>query len=127
MVPGQPPSVNHTHVSALELRRDGTTAQKRVKVQRAAEYIRLVWLSVLEVKPRGWSAPPYEPEKGHGMIVIDIWLFLRGEVDADNTLKCLMDGVKHALGVDDNRFLPRFQGKSTKNREARVEMAIYPQ
>lgn len=126
LVPGQPPSVNHTHVNAFLDRADGTQARKRVKGARAAEYIKLVWGSVLEMKPRGWTAPPYEPKEGKGMIVINIWLFLRGEVDADNTLKCLMDGVKLGLGVDDKRFLPRFQHKSTGNRQARVELEIVP-
>ena len=124
VIPGQPPSVNHTHKDALIQRRDGTTTRKRIKVPEAAEYIKNVWGSVLEARPRGWAPPVYLPKEGRGLIFVDIRLYLARDVDADNTAKCLMDGVKLALGIDDDQLLPRYQHKIVGVEKPRVELVV---
>lgn len=63
-----------------------------------------------------------------GFIVVEYRYFLGRDIDCDNVMKLVDDGVELALGVDDKWLLPRAMSKVTGLRppERRLELTLYP-
>ena len=131
LVPGQPPSVNHTYKPVIFPRKDrsgrtiydqsgrvvnriGMAKQKDV-VAYQNDVIRLARVS----RPSGW-------EPSGAWIRVRYRFFLKRKVDCDNALKALNDALAMAIGVDDNLFLPCVESKSINGKEKypRVEVEI---
>ncbi len=120
-VSGQPPSVNR--LTELHLIR-GT--RQRAWSDEFYAYRDMVARLVQQAKPKAWVMPHYRPKEGKGLLIIEIDLQLKRDIDCDNILKPLLDGVKTGLGThvvegrkgprvvpiyDDAGFLPRFVRK----------------
>ena len=135
-IPGQPPSVNRL----TELHNVRGVRQKAWSAE-FYEYRDLVTSLVQRAMPRGYVLPAYLPKQGTGMLVIEIWLLLARDMDCDNILKPLLDGVKLGLGTkvvttrrkgphlvpiyDDAGFLPRFIAKRSGVKDPQVYMRIW--
>lgn len=134
-IPGQPPSVNElrSHIVGKNYRPAWSDA--------FYAYRNEVCTLVQIAKPRDWRPPEYRPKLGEGMLVIEIALELDRDMDADNILKPLLDGVKYGLGTmvvyarksgnprvapiyDDSGFLPRFLSKKTGVKKPQVHLTI---
>lgn len=107
VVPGDPPSVNHTY------RYHYGRVSKDAAV---ATYQMVVANAVRNARPKDWSPPE--------QIRIRYWMRVHGRIDADNALKALNDAIAHGLGVNDACFLPCVMEKSTGNRHPYVEVEI---
>lgn len=136
VIPGQPPSINRLH----ELHTIRGMRQRAWSAEFYA-YRDMVSRMVEQAKPRDWKPPEYLPKQGLGLLVIEIDLHLKHDLDADNILKPLIDGIKVGLGThvvyarkskiprvapvyDDSGFLPRFMSKRTSAKVPRVELMI---
>jgi Holliday junction resolvase RusA-like endonuclease len=135
-IPGQPPTTNNQHV--LRDRRGG------LKVRGWSDdyyaYRDKVAQLVQQAKPRRLVLPDYRPRLGQGQLVIEIDLELTRDMDCDNMLKPLLDGIKIGLGTepkrsrtgtmwiapiyDDAGFLPRFMSKRVVRDEPRVILTL---
>jgi Holliday junction resolvase RusA-like endonuclease len=115
-VPGQPPSVNHSYKIVRLRRRDGTSYQRFGKISKVADYQEMVAYMARAAQPMGWV-----PE---GLIRVRYWMYVSRDIDCDNVLKAINDGLKWGLGVDDKRFLPCVVEKHTKEKEPRVEIEV---
>lgn len=114
---GQPPSVNHSYQLIRLRRKDGSSYQRLGKLAKVANYQEYVRLVALQARPKAWE--PTEP-----MIRIRYWMHVQRDIDCDNVLKAINDGLKWALDIDDRRFLPCVVEKTTKNKNPRVEVEI---
>lgn len=101
-VPGQPLSWNEAYRIGVRYRPGSRGGQYRtiIKTDEAVAYTDAVTMIAKTAKPSHW--PNYDR-----LIVVELRLYLGRSVDADNTMKMIMDGLKAALGVDDKWFLPR--------------------
>jgi len=115
-VPGQPPSVNHSYRVIRLRRKDGSTYQRLGKISKVADYQEMVAYLARAARPSSW-----EPE---GLIRVRYWMFVKRDIDCDNVLKAINDGLKWALDIDDKRFLPCVVDKTTKVAEPHVEIEV---
>lgn len=118
VLPGQPPTVNKMYANRKAVDRRGRVYQARVKVPEAAAYQEMATLIIRTAMPSGW--------KPTGFVWINLELFLQKDIDADNTLKAILDSVERATGVNDRWFLPCVKMKTwgVPPRSARVELLI---
>jgi Holliday junction resolvase RusA-like endonuclease len=65
-----------------------------------------------------WSCKP------DTMLVVDVWIYVKRTIDADNILKLTLDAVAGGLGVNDARFLPRVWELKKKCDEEKVVLKI---
>ena len=121
-VPGQPLSWNEAYRIGVRNRPGPRGGQYRtiIKTDEAVAYTDSVTWIARAAKPSGW--PTHDR-----LLVIELRLFLGRPVDADNTMKMIMDGLKAALGVDDKWYLPRamFSVWGLRPAERRVEVQVY--
>lgn len=115
-IPGQPPSVNHSYRIIRLRRKDGSTYQRLGKMEKVASYQEEVAYRARLARPKGW-----EPE---GLIRVRYWFHVKRDIDCDNSLKAINDGLKWALDIDDKRFLPCVVDKVTKVKEPRVDIEV---
>lgn len=129
-IPGQPLSINDQRETHL------IRGVRRIAWSDAFyAYRDMVAREVQAVRPRHWRAPEYLPKLGTGLLVIELDLCLSNDMDCDNLLKPLLDGVKVGLGTqiartrtgrmvlkpvfDDIGFLPRFMSKRVVGRKGK--------
>jgi Holliday junction resolvase RusA-like endonuclease len=119
VVPGAPPSVNHSYKPVRIRKDDGRTVMRMAKHSSVLEYQVLVAHLTKLAKPRGW-----EPTEEY--IRLTYRFFLQRSIDSDNAMKALNDGIAGALGVNDKRFLPCVISMevSAKQANPRVEVEI---
>lgn len=128
-IPGQPVSWNAAYRIGVGVRTgsrgrirlrgdDPATFRKIIKTDEAVAYTNMVATLARAARPSRWS-----PE---GFVVIEYRLFLGRDVDADNVMKLVDDGLELATGVDDKWFLPRAISKQwgLRPNERRVELLI---
>lgn len=137
-IPGQPLTINDQH----ELHWIGGRPRRSWSRVFYA-YRDTVAVLVQQAKPRDWEPPLYQPKLGKGLLVVEIDMLLTRDIDCDNTLKPLLDGLKVGLGTkvartrtgkprvvpafDDDGFLPRFMSKQViKNAEPVVTLTLRP-
>lgn len=116
VVPGQPVSWNQAYeIGKVPRTRDHgrlvvdkwgrpLEARKIVKTDAAKVYTETVIRLAAEARPSHWR-----PE---GFIVVEFHYFLGRDVDCDNVMKLVNDGLKAAIEVDDRWFLPRAMSKT---------------
>jgi len=117
-VPGQPPSLNHSYQIIRLRRKNGSTYQRLGKIQKVENYQQEVAFLARQTRPKGW-----EPRPG-AFIRIKYWMHVGRDIDCDNVLKAINDGLKWGLNVDDKRFLPYVVTKTTKNKNPHVEIEV---
>lgn len=123
MIPGQPPSVNHSYKPVM-IQRYTASGQRYSRIGMAKQTAVLDYQTgVVRItqtsKPAGWR-PVGE------YIRITYAFFLKRSIDCDNAMKALNDALAMAIGVDDKWFLPCVVSKSVdgKERNPRVEVTI---
>lgn len=89
----------------LRLGDDGSRIERRtiIKTAEAKVYTELVAIRAREAMPSGWA-----PEE---LIVVELYFFLGRDIDCDNTMKFIDDGIQLGTGVNDKWFLPRAMTK----------------
>ena len=89
----------------LRLGDDGSRIERRtiIKTAEAKVYTELVAIRAREAMPSGWA-----PEE---LIVVELYFFLGREIDCDNRMKFIDDGIQLGTGVNDKWFLPRAMTK----------------
>jgi len=104
----------------LRLGRDGGPVEFRkiIKTEEAKTYTTLAMLRCREAKPSGW--------KPEGFVIVEFKYYLGRDVDCDNVMKLVNDGIEDATGVDDRWYLPRAMWKTTGLRpgQRRIEVTI---
>jgi hypothetical protein len=117
VVPGQPVSWNQGYEigrvartgggGRLRLGSDGRPIEARtiVKTGLAKAYTEEVVLRARAAAPRGWW--------DGGLVVIELYYFLGRDIDCDNVMKFVDDGIETATGVNDRWFLTRAMWKTT--------------
>jgi Holliday junction resolvase RusA-like endonuclease len=58
------------------------------------------------------------------MLVVDVWIYVKRAIDADNILKLTLDAVAAGLGVNDARFLPRVWELKKKCDDEKIVLKI---
>ncbi len=58
------------------------------------------------------------------MLIVDVWIYVKRTIDADNILKLTLDAVAAGLGVNDARFLPRVWELNKKCDGEKVVLSI---
>lgn len=117
VIPGQPPTVNKMYTNRKAVDNRGRVYQARVKVPEAAAYQEMAALIVRTKKPSNWNPA--------GFVRVDIDLYLQKDIDADNTLKAVLDAVERGTGVNDKWYLPCVKMKTfVPPKLARVELMI---
>lgn len=124
VVPGQPPSVNHSYRIIRLRRKDGTSFQRLGKLKNIEQYQLLVKALAERAKPEDWDPGPYNPKIGEGLITIRFWFYVKRDIDTDNTKKAINDALKWAMGIDDKRFLGQDMWKETGHKEPYVEIEV---
>lgn len=127
-IPGQPPSVNHLYriAAGTVTDRNGKTVygadgkpkkyRRMVKTEGVEAYQQSVGWIVKATKPKAWSPSD--------RIRVRYWFYLKRDIDCDNALKALNDGIARALGVNDKTFLPCVVDKTTGHKQPYVEVEI---
>ena len=62
--------------------------------------------------------------QGDTMLVVDVWIYVKRAIDADNILKLTLDAVAAGLGVNDARFLPRVWELKKKCDDEKIVLKI---
>lgn len=75
-------------------------------------------LTKVAVQDQNWGC------KGDTMLVVDVWIYVKRTIDADNILKLTLDAVAAGLGVNDARFLPRVWELKKKCDEEKIVLKI---
>jgi hypothetical protein len=128
-IPGQPVSWNAayrigtgtrtgTH-GRLRLRGEApATFRKIIKTDEAVAYTATVARLAAVARPSRWEPP--------GFVIVEFRLFLGRDVDADNVMKLVDDGLEIATGVNDKWYLPRAMSKvwGLRPNERRVELVV---
>jgi hypothetical protein len=129
-IPGQPVSWNDGYeiglvrrtgrAGRLRLGSDGSIIERRtiIKTEAAKAYTDLVTLLARTARPRDW--------KPDGLVVVELAYYLGADIDCDNVMKFINDGIERATGVNDKWYLPRAMSKQTGLRPhlRRVEVSI---
>ncbi len=134
-IPGQPISWNQAY-RVGRVTRTGTNGRIRlggdgqpveastiVKTKEAKAYTaRVAQLAGWARNSLGWAG--LQPE----FIVVEFNYFLGRDIDCDNVMKLVDDGLETALGVDDKWFLPRAMSKIVGLRpmDRKLDLHIYP-
>jgi len=129
VIEGQPVSWNKIYKIGVGIRTgargrirfgdDGpATFRKIIKTDEAKAYTELAMIRAREKKPSGWMPK--------GFVVVEFKYYLGRDVDCDNVMKLVNDGIKDATGVDDRWYLPRAMSKATGLRpeSRRVEVTV---
>lgn len=89
-----------------------------VKTEAAQQWQNDVQLLVQNAKPRGWAPT--------GQIRVTLDLHLSHPMDADNTVKLILDAVAKGIEYNDSNFLHcvRSMESGLRQRDARVELTI---
>jgi len=58
------------------------------------------------------------------MLVVDVWIYVKRAIDADNILKLTLDAVAAGIGINDARFLPRVWELRKKCDEEKIVLKI---
>lgn len=134
-IPGQPVSWNAAYQigkvvrtgrgGRLRLGTDGRPVERRkiIKTDEAVAYTTEVTLRARGKKPRGWAPT--------GFVVVELEYYLGTDVDCDNVMKLVGDGLEAAGVVEDDRWLlPRASWKITglrpNQRKIRVTLDDQP-
>lgn len=70
------------------------------------------------VKAQNWSCGR------DTMLVVDVWIYVKRAIDADNILKLTLDAVAAGIGVNDARFLPRVWELKKKCDDEKIVLKI---
>jgi hypothetical protein len=118
VVPGQPVSWNQGYEigrvprtgrgGRLRLGAEGQVIEARtiVKTDLAKTYTTEVQLRAGNArKPRDWW--------DGGLVVVELYYYLGRDIDCDNVMKFVDDGIEAATGVNDRWFLTRAMWKTT--------------
>ena len=105
----------------LRLGPDGQVREARtiIKTQKAKDYTDLVTIRAKEArKPRDWW--------DGGLVIVELYYYLGRDVDCDNVMKFVDDGIETATGVNDKWFLTRAMWKTTglKPSERRLVVVV---
>jgi Holliday junction resolvase RusA-like endonuclease len=58
------------------------------------------------------------------MLVVDVWIYVKRGIDADNILKLTLDAIALGIGVNDARFMPRVWALKKKGDEEKLVLRI---
>ena len=140
-IPGQPPSVNRMYGNTYRFDAEGGRYAGRRKLAEVEAYQFVAMNACQRAKPALWKPrEPHSPKLGMGMIVIELYYFLKRDIDCDNTQKAILDAIKYGLGLeqhtsrkgraalrpiyDDSRFLGRAMFKITGVKEPHVNVTV---
>lgn len=123
-IPGQPVSLDAMYRTGQVWITDRTGAQRQIRrpiiTDEAVRWRDDVTVLVRTAKPSKW------PRDLKTQIRITIDLFLASDLDADNCLKGLLDGVSAAIEMNDMLFLPCVRSKVSglPLRDAHVDLML---
>ena len=121
-IPGQPLSWNQAYRVGVINRRAYNRASHQVrtiiKTDEAVAYTRLAAAKAAEARPSRWAPSD--------LVVVEFYYYLGRDIDCDNVMKLVNDGIEAATGVNDKWYLPRAMSKVTGLRpsERRVLVRI---
>ena len=119
-IPGQPVSWNASYKIGVGYRaaynRRGGEFRKIIKTNEAVTYTEMVTVIARQARPSSW--------KPEGFIVVEFDYYLGRDVDCDNVMKLVNDGLKHAIEVDDRWYLPRAMSKQTGLRPSERRVVV---
>jgi hypothetical protein len=119
-VPGQPLSWNAAYRIGVKNRPGGRGSYRTIiKTDDAVAYTDMVAMLAKVARPSGWH-----PE---GLIVVEYRLYLGRNVDSDNVMKLIGDGLQGGTGISDEWFLPRAMSKEwgLRPEHRRVELSLW--
>ena len=141
-IPGQPPSMNRMYENAYAFDGQGRRYMGRKKLHEVEMYQLVAMNACQRAKPALWEPQfPYQPKRGTGLIVVNLYFYLDRDIDCDNAQKALLDAIKFGLGTrvvtskrskvpriapiyDDARFLGRAMHKETGHKEPSVRVEV---
>ncbi|NBT48622.1 MAG: RusA family crossover junction endodeoxyribonuclease [Actinobacteria bacterium] len=107
---GRPPSWN----SAYRARKSYIYMTREAK-----SWKKLTTLITSEaVKAQNWSC------QRDTMLIVDVWIYVKRTIDADNILKLTLDAVAAGLGINDARFLPRVWELNKKCDDEKIVLSV---
>lgn len=121
-IEGQPVSWNAAYRIGVADRRAYNRSprefRKIIKTDEAVAYTTLAMYRAREAMPSRWSPV--------GLVVVEFKYYLGRDIDCDNVMKLVNDGIEAATGVDDKWFLPRAMSKTIGLRpnQRRIEVVI---
>lgn len=121
-IPGQPVSLDHAYKTGQVWITDRSGAQRQIRrpiiTDEAVTWRNTVQMLVQNAKPSKWKA--------EGQIRITLELYLATNIDADNVLKLVFDGIAAGLDLNDRDFLVCVRSKESgaKLKDAHVELEI---
>lgn len=121
-IPGQPVSLDAAYrtgkVQITDRKGEQREIHRPILTDEAKRWRDDVQLLVQTAKPSKW--------KPAGQIRVVLDLYLAHPMDADNTLKLILDGIQRALDYDDANFLPSIRsmraGYQLKNAHVDIEI-----
>lgn len=123
VIPGQPPSVNHSYKPVMLRKRTATgeayTRMGIAKLSSVTDYQTAVVQLTRTAMPSRWRP-------AGDWVRVTYRFFLKRSIDFDNAMKALNDAIALAIGVNDRRFLPCVISASIDPKESnpRVEVGI---
>lgn len=115
VVHGRPVSWNR----AYRFGRGGGGRPRMYLTHEAEAWEETVFLTSLDAYNRSSWRP------GGGLLVVDWRMLLDDDIDGDNAMKLVHDGLARALKVNDKRFLPRLISKRTGLGHNAISLTIY--
>jgi hypothetical protein len=102
----------------LRLGADGSVVEARtiVKTEVAKAYTTEVALRSRRAAPRDWW--------DGGLVVVELYYYLGRDIDCDNVMKFVDDGIQAGTGVDDKWFLTRAMWKTTGLRPSQRRLIV---
>jgi len=110
IIPGEPPSVNHSYHVVRGSRR----LAKNPEVE--AYQTVVTWATRAHVKEFAWTG---------GYIRLRYRFFLDRSKDVDNMLKALNDAIALGLGVNDRWFLPCVDSIALRSEQEKDKKALF--
>lgn len=102
----------------LRLGHDGSIVERRsiIKTDAAKAYTALAAARAAEARPSHWGPT--------GLVVVEFTYYLGTDIDCDNVMKLINDGIQAATGVNDRWFLPRAMWKTTGLRPNQRKVVV---
>lgn len=122
-IEGQPVSWNAAYgigvINRRAFNRESHQVRTIIKTDAAVTYTALAAARCVEArKPRDWWHG--------GLVVVEFYYYLGRDIDCDNVMKLVNDGIEAATGVNDKWYLPRAMSKTIGLRpeQRRVEVVL---
>lgn len=120
-IEGQPVSWNAAYeigvINRRAYNRESRQVRTIIKTDAAVSYTALAAARAAEARPRDWWQG--------GLVTVEFYYYLGRDIDCDNVMKLVNDGIQAATGVDDKWYLPRAMTKTTGLRPNLRRMVVH--